>query len=227
MVRSALLPLLLLVLLGTPSPAETLQKSVKAKGRLVVLEVPAPSDGDVLWDPRSPSTMEWHSCETHEGKSVFVFVLTVPKALVTSDVIDYGNRKTTRTFWTVEAPGPLPPDPDNPDVPDVPDQYGLANLAKTALQKVRPEGLAHRQALRGNFQSISSAVAAGALQSVEAARKGLQEANQRLLGAQGTQQWHPWLMDVGKAVDALEDSGKIKTVQQYGQVLAEIAEGLK
>lgn len=124
---------------------------------------------------------------------------------------------------TFPPPPPGPPDP-NPPVP-IPDKWGMVRVTADAKVKILPEGRPFIPAVAANFQSIASAIAAGGVADRKTAVLMVQEANKATLGTQ-IATWHAWGKDVGKAMDALTNSGRVTTLQQYSELLSDIARGL-
>lgn len=213
-----------LVLLLTAAVAQADTKQVTATNRLVRLEVSAGDGVDVSWEAREPLDLYFLTERTAGGKACVFFYVAGERVVIVSDVIDWDGRKRTKDTWIVTTEGPAPPPPGPQPPTPQPDRYGLSAVAKAALAKVTDRSL--QAALAANFSSTASAVAAGGLRSVDDARKAIQVANRATLGSsEGL--WRPWLLDVGRAVDALEDGGQIATVKDYGVALAEIAKGLQ
>jgi len=202
-------------------------KRVNVTSRLVELAVQSPADVTVDWEARDPLTLEWKSYKTIDGKSVVVFWMTGDQAVLVSDLIDWEHRKREKTTWIVTV-GDVPPDPNPPTPPGPqPEVFGLETLARESKALIRSDGQQFIPTVAANFESTASAVAAGGLKTIQSAREAIQASNRASLGTAGVAAWNPWLVKVGVAVDALEDTGRFTDVKAYGQALAEIARGLK
>jgi len=202
-------------------------KRVSVTSRLVELAVQSPPDVTVDWEARDPLTLEWKSYKTIDGKSVVVFWMQGDQAVLISDLIDWEHRKREKTTWIVTV-GDVPPDPSPPTPPGPqPEVFGLETISRESRVLIRPEGQQFLPAVAANFESTASAVAAGGLRTIQSAREAIQTSNRATLGTAGVAAWNPWLVKVGTAVDALEDTGRFSDVKLYGKALAEIARGLR
>lgn len=206
-------------------------KRVQSPTRLVSIPVEATSGVDVDWEAADPLDLEIKTFRTVDGYSVAVFYLSGNQAIVRSDLIDWERRRREKHTWIVTPPpGPGPgPGPDPPPDPQPDVSFGIEEVARAALSKVRTHKH-HAAQMATNFDAAASAIAAGGVSNEDAARVMIQQANRRVLGDE-TQEahiaWKPWLFEVGDAVAEVRNQGKIRTVKDYGLILAEIARGLR
>lgn len=224
----------LVVLIGLVGLAAGETRQVTVPPGMVELRIEAAEGATIGWEARDPLELDLRQ---YEGGTVAVTCAHEPgkRLIVASDVIDWDARTWTRTTWVIVVegdPGPKPPDPPDPGPdppppnPPDPSKYGLDKLARETLAKVGAEGRELAPQIAANFLATASAVAAGGLQTIDAARSDVQRRNRATLGALESA-WRPWLYPIGAAVDRLEDAGQFPGVKDYGRALAEIGRGLQ
>lgn len=202
-------------------------RTVQAKPGLIELRIDAPAGADVSWESRQPLDLV---IRTYEAGNVAIFCRhNAGRVVIVSDVIDWEARKRTKTTWLVDIDGespspPSPPDPEPP--PPEPTRYGLDRVASEALLAVPAGSRSIAPAVASNFTTASGMIRAGGLRTIDAALEHVREANRAVFGSHRAS-WEPWLEKVGFAVDALQDAGKLKSVNDYADALTEIANGLQ
>lgn len=133
-------------------------------------------------------------------------------------------------------PGPNPPTPPGPDpvpnpTPNLPN--GRFGLAKTtylhAVTKVKEPRAKAAQVLAESFESVASAVAAGAYKTGDQILTATKEANNAALATVNLDPnpWEDFGAELQKTLYELYKSKKIATAEDYADAWREIATGLK
>jgi hypothetical protein len=139
-------------------------------------------DPDISWSSADPITLRFKTrTSLLEGWSSLFFVAEAGKTyVIDSDVIDWQNKKRTRKRWIIKVEGaPVPPAPVPPGpVPGPTRPEGVAGLIFDQAKKVGdPESAL---LLAGNYETVSSMIAAGGLKTMEEAQKELFAMNKGL-----------------------------------------------
>lgn len=123
---------------------------------------------------------------------------------------------------------PSPPSPPGPVDPVLPDgQFGMAKLAYQWSQQLPSSLKAKQRQLAPNYRAVSSGIAAGGIQSFEAADAELKRRNEPILGGE-IETWRvQFAQKIYPKLDEFWEAGRMTTVNQYGVVLGEIAIGLE
>lgn len=165
-------------------------------------------------------------------------VYRVMLAVANSEGIGVAKWTVTVTRHVAPDPGPDPdpdpdPKPDDPDPPPTPPgvtpRYELTVACKNWLVQIPNETLSERPAMRQIFATIGRGAADGRYATVKEVESGLAatitDADKNKLLTKAA--WNSWGKSASGAIVALQQAGEIKTPQDYGQALLEIAEGLK
>lgn len=125
------------------------------------------------------------------------------------------------------SPTPVPPGPDNPPGP-TPDRFGLTKISAASRSKIGEAGRGHMGAIAANFAATASAAKAGTFKDTKAAVASVQAANKVVLvdQSQAWNAWRAWSNDVGFALDALKNGGRLTTIDDYADAFNEISAGL-
>lgn len=128
------------------------------------------------------------------------------------------------------GPGPRPVPPPDP-TPTLPEgRFGLAKISfDLAMSKVVGNRAKGASVLGASFESIASAVAAGAYKTVESILKATNEANNTALTQANLQiaDWDAFGEDLQKLLYDLHKNKKLVTTEDYSDAWKEIALGLR
>lgn len=123
------------------------------------------------------------------------------------------------------------PKPPPPPVPDGPaSKFGMTEQSKAWGGAVAAQYRGLAQQLADNFESIASAIAAGAYATPAAANQELAGRNRQVLGTDTDPKlvaWRPFFFEWANAVTALNKDGRATTVQDYRDLYLETAAGLR
>lgn len=127
-------------------------------------------------------------------------------------------------------PGPTPPGPVPPGPTPVPDgKLGFTKMAFTEASTIAAGSRSKAVELADNFDGAASAIAAGALRSVEASNAEVTAGNRRILADpvhKGA--WTPFFFVWAKQSDAALTAGTLKpTVEEYAEIYRATAQGLR
>lgn len=151
---------------------------------------------------------------------------------------DAETKKIERSLHAlvVGTPGPNPPDPD-PDPPGppgpptpVPDgKLGFTKLSYNAALALPATAKSHLPALADNFEGVASAIAAGAIRSVDEAEESLAKKNLATVGASNRAVFLPFFTAWQNHADAANKAGTLSraAVATYAEVYAATADGLR
>jgi hypothetical protein len=149
---------------------------------------------------------------------------------------------TTSHVVTIDAPGPEPPGPQpgpgpgpgpgpEPTPPLPPGRFNLAAQARdwAALVKLpAADRVRTAQLVAGSFESVASAIAAGAARSIADALEKLISANKSVLTQSEYEAWKAdWNPKFQTAMTQLDDAGKLPALADVADAFLEIAQGLR
>ena len=144
--------------------------------------------------------------------------------------------KTLETYVKIlsdnPTPEPNPPNPDNPDTPVFPDgRFKLSKLVyDAAMKSVNADKREIGAKVSANaYKSISAAIAAGTIKSIEDALKEVKKANDANLAAAGIANgvWTTFGVVLQNYLFDLYDKNQITTVSDFRDAFLEVAAGLE
>ena len=126
------------------------------------------------------------------------------------------------------GPRPVPPPDSTPTLPE--GRFGLAKISfDLAMSKVAENRASGASILGSSFESLASAVAAGAYKTVESILKATNEANNSALTQANLKitDWDAFGNDLQKLLYDLHKNKKLVTTEDYSDAWKEIALGLR
>lgn len=130
----------------------------------------------------------------------------------------------------IGAPPPGPGPAPDPPAPLPPGRFGLAEEARRwagAVSLPPADRLRTARLVAGNFETVSTAIAAGAVKNVDAALAQLVAANQSALAASEYAAWkNDWNPSFRAAMQKLDEAGRLATLTDVADAFREIAAGL-
>lgn len=178
--------------------------------------------------------------EYQEG--IFFGAGVVPKRMTALVAITYlyavkdGDKATEIATKTViiftpviigEDPGPAP-DPSTPE-PVLPEaRYGLQKKAYSLAMSKVPASIRKASAanVAKSFDSMASAVAAGAIKEVDELLKKTTESNRAAVGASKAE-WEPFFKEVQEILYSLYENKQMVTASDFAEAWREVSAGLK
>lgn len=126
-------------------------------------------------------------------------------------------------------PGPVPPGPVPPEPEPIPDgKLGFTRMAFTEASKVAAASRVKSKALADNFESTASAIAAGAVRTVDEANALMVQKNRAALTDGERPHWLPFFTAWSQKADAALKDGSLKaTIADYQAVYEATAQGLR
>lgn len=122
------------------------------------------------------------------------------------------------------GPEPNPPAPPEPDLPD--GRFGLARLIyQLARQHVPARQRDAAGALAENYRGISAQIAAGTLTGAAEILAETTAGNRRAVGS-NAETWMPFFQQLAIRLRELDETGELKTPEDFQQAWGEIATGL-
>jgi len=202
---------------GDPEEITKLTENLKRLG----FKVEAPGGGDTspLYAIRN------------EGKELFLSSYPGTYRIVLAVAVDGAGIKMLPWTIKVSADSPKPEPPDEPDPkpdpepdPDPPAGFGLAAKVPGWIKTVPDQHKSNAESIAKVLESSGRAAIAGTLKEIKEVE------SVTILGLQVTiknkQAWNKFGSSLMTELDALQKSGKIKTVADYGEALVEVAGAL-
>lgn len=183
------------------------------------------------------AAVDYRSYELKSGDAVVLFVAKTPGPLEFAcaelAVGPDGSPAFSIVKHRVEVtgePGPVPPGPQppqpNPPNPVPVDKWGLTAIAR----QTAPANVQERAAVKRNYESVASQLAAGGFQGIDAAYAKLRELNRAATGNAATE-GHPWnrfAFATSERMDACEKDGTLqRTPGDFAAAWQAIARGLE
>ena len=184
------------------------------------------------------AAVDYRSYDLRNGEAVVLFVAKTQGAYefacaelaVGADGLPAFTIVKHRVEVTGE-PGPVPPGPGpqpnpNPPVPVPVDKWGLTAIARQSA----PANAQERAAVKRNYESVASQLAAGGFASVDAAYAKLRELNRTATGNAAVE-GHPWnkfAFATAERMDACEKDGTLsRTPADFAAAWSAIARGIE
>jgi hypothetical protein len=157
------------------------------------------------------------------GKYTFILVTALAGG-------DANPRVALARHVVVVGDDPTPPVPPGPD-PLPPGRFNLAAQARDWTTLVKLPAVDRRRTaelVAGSFESVASAIAAGAMTKVGDALAKLVAANQSALSPSEYAAWKAdWNPKFQSAMTQLDDAGKLPALADVAAAFLEIAQGLR